>query len=139
MGKQVGLWINHAGARIVALDAEPVSVKTIESNVEGHRKSAGHAGAPRPAHVGGGTESRDERRHGEHLRRYYDEVAALVRGADQLLIMGPGEAPAEFQTRLHRLGWDPCATVLRRCDKMTDVELTAAVKSYFGRPGPPRM
>ena len=67
-----------------------------------------------------------------HLNIYYDAVIACIREAESILIFGPGEAKGELKERLekHKLGGRIAA--IETADKMTDRQIAAKVRAYFG-------
>jgi hypothetical protein len=142
MTTQIGIWIDHAHARIVTLqNGEALPVTTVNSNVEGHHKASGGAGVQPPAHLHGvATRSRERHRIGE-LVRYYRDVAKQLSSAGALFILGPGEAPRELLDAITRHHAPLAARVagVERADKLTDAQLVARVRAFFGsdsRTGP---
>jgi CO dehydrogenase/acetyl-CoA synthase epsilon subunit len=58
-------------------------------------------------------------------------VIASIRGAESILILGPGEAKEELKKRLkkHQLG--SRVVGVETADKMTDRQIEAKVRSFF--------
>jgi hypothetical protein len=56
-------------------------------------------------------------------RVYYENVLALVRGTDEVLIFGAGEAKVELKKRLEREKTCPSISSILPADKMTDTSL----------------
>ena len=123
MKKQVGLWIDHRKAVIVTVSGDTEEITRIASNVERVRYS-GEA-----QDVKG--EDQLDRRFLDHLGKYYDEVIAHVRGAESILIMGPGEAKGEFVKRLQSEGLGESIVGVETLDKMTDPQIAAVVRERF--------
>src|SRR5262245_45790973 len=75
-------------------------------------------------------EDRLDRKRLTHLTEFYDEVIARLRGAEAILILGPGEAKSEFLKRIHskKLGG---GVEVKTADKMTDREIAAKVSEHF--------
>ncbi len=89
MKKDMGLWIDHKRAVVVTLLGEDENVTQVTSDAEKHVQSSnGHDNS---------AEDKRDRRIGEHLHKYYAEIATLLHNADDVLIMGPGEAKGEFR------------------------------------------
>ena len=66
-----------------------------------------------------------------HLNIYYDAVIACVRGAEAILILGPGEAKAELKKRLEIEGLGNRVVGIKTVDKMTDRQIAAKVRKRF--------
>jgi hypothetical protein len=125
MNKQIGLWIDHRKAVVVLITDEGEEVKKITSGMEKHVRFAGHAAE------GGVGEDVSDRKFGNHLNTYYDEVVAVVRNADSIQIFGPGEAKGELEKRLEREGLKARILAVETVDKMTDRQILAKVREHF--------
>jgi hypothetical protein len=125
MKKQIGLWIDHRKAVIVIVTDEGEELKKITSNMEKHVRFTGGT-----ASEDGSTEDVRDRQFGNHLNRYYDEVIAVIRGADSIQIFGPGEAKGELEKRLEREGLKAHVFAIETVDKMTDRQISAKVREY---------
>ena len=88
MKKTVGLWIDHKKAVIVFVTGEEQEIKQVGSNIEKHHRQSGVA---MPA------DDIRQRELTEQLNSYYDEVVSVIREADSILILGPGEAKGELK------------------------------------------
>ena len=125
MKKQAGLWIDHRKAVIVMISDEGEEIKKITSNMEKHVRFTGGT-----ASEDGSTEDVRDRRFENHLNSYYDEVIALIRGADSIQIFGPGEAKGELQKRLEHEGLKAHIFAIETVDKMTDRQISAKVREH---------
>ncbi|MEP7133864.1 MAG: hypothetical protein ABI904_02920 [Chloroflexota bacterium] len=123
MNKQAGLWIDHRKAVIVTIADEEEEIKTITSSMEKHVRFAGEI-----AQGGAGEDARD-RQFGNHLNGYYDEVIAVLRDVDSILIFGPGEAKGELEKRLEHAGLKAHILAVETTDKMTDRQIAAKVRA----------
>jgi hypothetical protein len=125
MSNYVGIWIDHKRAVIVSASAEGVSTKAVESEVGAHPHFGGQQD--------GGGEKKYEERHTHRLERYYDEVIGQLGAPDGILILGPGEAKIELETRLNRSHLETHHGItVEAADKLTDSQLVAKVKEHFG-------
>jgi hypothetical protein len=131
MTKQVGLWIDHRKAVIVTVSAEETSEEVVESKVEKRVRYSGGTGSGERGSRAGEGEDKQERYLEGQLARYYDEVVAKLRGAESILIFGPGEAKAELKTRLERHGLGERITGVETADKMTPRQISAKVRERF--------
>jgi hypothetical protein len=117
----------------VAITNEGEEIVLLISNVEKQLRRSGDSP------LKGSFESRQvpaddsrQRAYTGHLNIYYDAVIASIRDADSILIFGPGEAKGELKERLeqHKLGGRIAA--IETVDKMTDRQIAAKVRTYFG-------
>lgn len=124
MSKDIGLWIDHRKAVIVTLDGDNTEIKEIPSNVA---RQDLYGNDPR-------NETSDDiidKHYAGHLKQYYDDVIASIRGASSILIIGPGEAKGELHKRLENDGLAKCVVGVMTADKMTDKQLAVKVHQYF--------
>lgn len=125
MKNNYGLWIDHRKAVIVSLTAAGEETQEINSEMEKHvRFSAGSS-------EDGSAEDMRDRQYGNHLDAYYDEVIRLIPNADGILIMGPGEAKGEFETRLNHIQPKEHNVSVETADKMTPRQIAAKVREHF--------
>jgi hypothetical protein len=135
MGNQAGIWIDHRRAVIVELTPDGEVVKTIESHVQKHPQRGGDSpmkGTYEARQVPA-DDSRQRALTGE-LDRYYDAVIAALPEKDNLLVLGPGEAKAEFRTRLSKLRPRALVSAIEAADKMTEHQIIVKCRAHFGRP-----
>jgi len=134
MKKQMGMWIDHAKAVIVTLHDENVNTKQIESKVEPTFRLAG--GARQSTPYGPQDESTEHKaleRHKHQLHDYYKTVIQALEVADQILIMGPGEARTELIKAIEQEAPEMASRIrdVRPADKMTQNQLVAEVRNFF--------
>jgi hypothetical protein len=131
MTNRVGLWIDHKRAVIVSVSEQGETVQTIES---GAKRIEYRGGArSRAAYSARYTQGEDQldNRFTEQLNKYYDEVAALLRGAMDVLVMGPGEARTEFKARLEREKGPAREIRVEPADKLTERQIIARVRKHY--------
>jgi len=122
--KEVGVWIDHRRAFIVALSEKGENIMEILSNLEKH------------FHISSGSfdyseEDQLDRKFSNHLKKYYEEITENVSDADTILIFGPGKARNEFEKYLKNSNYNGKINDVEACDKMTDHQIAAKVRSYF--------
>jgi hypothetical protein len=125
------LWIDHKQAVIVSVGQRGETVRKIESGA----KRLEYRGAPRAkaaysARYGQGDDQLDKQ-YLHHLNKYYQRVIGALRGATEILILGPGEAKTELKARLARQKSARRAIRLQPADKMTDRQIVARARRYF--------
>ena len=131
MTTKAGLWIDHRKAVIVMVSDEGDTTKLVESNVERHVRYSGGPGVGGSHGSRGAGEDTRERHFEGQLSKYYDEVIACIRGAEAILIFGPGEAKGELKTRLEHGGLGSRVVGVETVDKMTDRQIAAKVRERF--------
>ena len=124
MTKVIGLWIDHREAVIVTLAGEEEQVKRIGSGMEKHVRFSGGAEQ-------GMDEDTRDRRFTNHLNQFFQEVIAVVRDAESILIFGPGEAKGELAKRLESENLTGRIVGVETVDKMTDRQIAARVREHF--------
>ena len=132
MGTNVGLWIDHRKALIVAVTDKGEEIRLVISKVD---KQPGRSGGlrstmPYEAHLVPADDSR-ERKFTGHLNIYYNAVIASIRDAEAILILGPGEAKGELKKRLVRNKLGGRIVGMETIDRMTDRQIAAKVRRYF--------
>jgi hypothetical protein len=132
MGTKVGLWIDHRKALIVVVTDKGEEIRLIISKVEKQPgRSAGlRSTTPYEAQQVPADDSR-ERKFTGHLNIYYNAVIACIRGAESILILGPGEAKGELKKRLVRNKLGGRIVGIETIDRMTDRQIAAKVRRYF--------
>jgi len=133
MTTQAGLWIDHQKAVIVKVSKAGAMTERVESNVGKHvRYSGGSSGGSSGSREGAGEATRERHFEGQ-LDKYYDEVLARLRGAEAILIFGPGEAKGQLKTRAERAGLDARIVGVETVDAMSDQQIATKVREHFAR------
>ena len=134
MTREVGLWIDHKQAVIVILLRQGEQLEHISSTMS---KNTQHSDASSSTGASGfhhdAAEDAHERRPGNQFNDYYDIVVSNLRGADSILIIGPGDAKDMLQKRLEALSLGGRIVGVETADKMSDTQITAAVREHFRR------
>ena len=138
MTDKAGVWIDHRKAVVVTVSPDGEHTTTlIASSVEKHPER----GSDSP--MKGSYESRQVPADDSHQRAltgelniYYDAVIAALRDHQKLLLLGPGEAKGELHKRLLKMQLGARVVAVLTEDKMTDGQLVAKVRAYFGLSAP---
>jgi hypothetical protein len=132
MKKEIGLWVDHREAIIVTVTDGVEEIKHINSNSGKHIRYSGSSHTKTPEGLKEVTsEDQRDRKFTNNLNSYYDEVIAVLRGADTIQIFGPGEAKGELEKRLEREGLKAHILAVETVDKMTDHQIAAKVRDCF--------
>jgi hypothetical protein len=132
MNTQMGVWIDHRKAIVVAITAKGKERALVISNVERQLRRAGDSplkGSYETRRVP--ADDSRQRAFTGHLNIYYDAVIACMREAESILIFGPGEAKGELKARLERNKLGDRIAAIKTADKMTDRQISAKVRAYF--------
>jgi hypothetical protein len=137
MNTHIGLWIDHRKAVIVLPSEAGWETREILSNADRHpaQNRGKHSTATDGSRSIAAEDVRD-RRLGQHLNAYYDEVIACVHGAKSLLIFGPGEAKGELSVRLSHEKPNDRSVSVETVDKLTDRQIIARVRDHFKKENP---
>lgn len=132
MTKQIGLWIDHKRAVIVALNDKEETMQVIESGIGRHISYRGstHPRTPYSAQYQKGEDQLDNQYMG-YLKKYYEKMLTQLRGADAVFIFGPGEAKAELKKYLENQKYHAQVDEVESADKMTDPQIIARVRKHF--------
>ncbi len=132
MKKNVGLWIDHRKAVIVAVSGKGEETSVIESKAEkqpgrfdGVRSTTSYESQKVQA------DGRQDIKFSDKLNVYYDEVISILRGAESILLFGPGEAKGELKKRLENDHLDNLIQAVETVDHMTDRQVAAKVREYY--------
>jgi hypothetical protein len=132
MKKEIGLWIDHREAIIVILNDGEEETKHITSNGGKHVRYSGSSHSKTPQGLKEVTsEDQRDRKSGNELNKYYDQVIAAIRDAETIQIFGPGEAKGELEKRMERAGMRAHILAVESMDKMTDRQISAKVREHF--------
>lgn len=132
MKKEVGLWLDHREAIIVVLTESGEEVKHIDSGSGKHMRYSGSSHPKTPEGLKEVTsEDQRDRKFGNRLNQYYDEVIAAIRDAETIQIFGPGEAKGELVKHIKQGGLKAHILAIEAMDKMTDRQISAKVRQHF--------
>jgi hypothetical protein len=128
MSVKAGVWIDHKQAIVVLITDANQEIKKISSGIKRPVRSRSNNPYTPNDFV---AEDRLERKFDSHLKDFYDQVIACLRGSEALLILGPGEAKGEFHKRIKNKKLRGLVIELKTADKMTDRQLAAKVTQHF--------
>jgi stalled ribosome rescue protein Dom34 len=132
MTKNIGLWIDHKKAIIVFQSEQGQEIQTIESGVgrHVHFRGASHPKSAYSAQYQQGDDQLDNK-YLEHLNKFYEKVIDHLRGAEAVLIFGPGEAKGELEKRIAHEKVNVQIVAIEPADKLTERQIAAKVRDYF--------
>ena len=101
MATKAGVWIDHKQAIVVLVTDAGKEIKKIAFDIGQPIRATGGSRSKNPYKPKEFVaEDTLERKLGNDRNNYYDDVIAAIRGAEAILILGPGEAKGEFLKRL---------------------------------------
>lgn len=132
MKTEIGMWLDHREAIIVVLTDGREEIRHIASGGAKHMRYSGSSHSKTPEGLKEVTsEDQRDRKFGNNLNKYYDEVIAAIRNAETIQIFGPGEAKGELEKRLEHEGIKAHILAVETADKMTDRQISAKVREHF--------
>jgi len=132
MKKEVGLWIDRRKTVIVTLEDDNETTREIRSNIENHiRPDAKIRVKSTKKSTETKAEDLQEKNFGDNLRNYYTGVISMIRSADSIWIIGPGEAKGELEHMLKKEGLGERIVGVETVNKMTDPQIQAKVRVHY--------
>ena len=135
-GTTTGIWISANSATVLQWSPQGSLLHRIVSTVPGRHRSTGRP--PTEAHPAG------EGHRDEHMRTFFDEVARVLPGEDELLLVGDGEVVEHFADYVRALDArhrQSRRIVVEKSAPLTDRQLLARLRTFAGSPArrtPPR-
>ena len=134
MGTHVGVWLDHREAHIMSITDNYEDMKLINSGIEQQSRRVGNS--PHAGHFESqlmrADDSKEKARTG-HLNAYYDAIIENIRGADAILVIGPGEAKDEFARRLKGTDLGKRVETVEAADRMTDHQIASKIRAFFSK------
>jgi hypothetical protein len=131
--EHAGVWIDHRKAVIVTLEPTGEHITVMLSTVEKHPERGGDS--PLKGDYEAAQVPADDKRQraltGE-LNGFYDAVTAKLNEAASVIVFGPGEAKGELHKRMLKTKAKVQVLAVTTDDKMTDPQIAAKVREYFG-------
>ena len=133
MSGNAGEWVDHRKAVVVELTAGGEKTRVLASEVEKHPERGGDSplkGRYEARQVP--ADDKRQRAHTGELNAYYAAVVEALRGYDRLMLFGPGEAKEELHQCLLKAKLGDRVVAVQTEDKMTDPQIVAKVRAFFG-------
>jgi hypothetical protein len=131
-----GLWIDRHKAFIVSITDAGETIVWVESDIERKVRLSGGSRTgkipfgPQQVSVDGKQEARIKRQ----LHEYYQEIIRRIQDANEILILGPGEAKTEIKKELEKSRALASKKVtVQPADKMTERQTVARVRQFFSK------
>ena len=134
MAQNLGIWIDHKKAVIVAVAGDTHTVLEIESGVEKQaRPAVGARGSTPHGPRMVASESQKNQPYKRQLRDYYVRVIRMIRDAGKIFIFGPGEAKLELERIMEKKkGLMDKIAGIEPATQLTETQIVAKVKRFYG-------
>lgn len=130
MDRTVGLWIDHKQA--YAIWYPDGKVDEIPSHIEPPSHYSGGTQLGGKLNQKGDVELHHNDRFRLQLNKYYQQVISLLKDADSILIMGPGQAKVEFEKAIKKnKNLQKRVLKVETADKMTKNQMIAYVRKFY--------
>ena len=120
MSTHVAVWLDHKEAHVFHVHPDAADEATVLAppHNDHHKHTRGQLGL---------------KEHPEDSKRFYHHLVTALRGADELLIVGPGSAKLEFSRYLHSHDQEMEKKVvgIETVDHPSDGQFIAYAKRYF--------
>lgn len=140
MKKQTGIWIDLRNAWVINLpiehDGEIVIEHIISEIEEGEAVGGTRSRTPWGPQHGNDQSKLEERRHHEEKHFFTNILKHIHPTTEELVIFGPSEAKYGLDNLIAKQHAAPKIMGVEAADKMTEHQMTAWVRNYFGRPAP---
>jgi stalled ribosome rescue protein Dom34 len=124
--RYTAVWIDQQQARVLHVEAETFT----ESIIHAPQHLPRHPQREAPVH-----------NHPDDEGRFFDEVTQSLRGANQVLVVGPSQTKLHFRdyVKAHAATLSFGIAGVETIDHPTDKQLAAYVRQYFLSPGQVRI
>lgn len=131
--KKTGIWLDKEKAHIVVLNNGPEKMHTIYSDLEFFNPKGGSRSKTKwgPQEVVHDSKYLEREKH--QIREYFNTLAELVKGTDELALFGPADTAEKFRKYLDEK-FQPLASKVKtvtKADSMTDNQVKALVRNFY--------
>jgi stalled ribosome rescue protein Dom34 len=128
MSTKIGVWLDRSKAIILQFEDNKCDVVTLNSNIE----SARHPRCGTEGHCTIIPERKNKGRRQEIVRKFYQGIAAKIKNAGAIFILGPGMAKTEFAKELNAVKQLRSRVIgIAVADKMSLRQLESKVRNFF--------
>lgn len=132
MQKQIGLWIDHRKAVMTTLIDGTETTHEIISGLEKRPRFSDNPRAKVPDEkIMAMNENSRDRQYDNLLEVFYSQVLSLIKDADAIWIIGPGEAKQEFEKFMKNRNLSACIAGIEPADKLTSKQIASKTRQFF--------
>ena len=131
--KQIGIWIDKRGAKIVSIENGNENFYTIPSGVEELNPIEGSGTRLKGGPQDVVQDSKFLNRERQQFAKFFDVVASGIEGADEIVIFGPAETGKKLHLELSQKYPElhTRTSSVEKADSMTDNQLKAWVRKFY--------
>jgi len=132
--KYTGIWMDKSKAIVVSIEKGKEKMDTILSEIEDFRIKGGSGSRMKGGPQDVVQDSRYLEREKGQFKIFFKKLVPFIEDCDAVVILGPAQAGNKFSKALsedHRDLYSKVQSV-EKTDNMTDNELKAWVREYFG-------
>lgn len=134
MKTQAGVWLDHQDATIVFLrdlgdEVRHINIRQLQQQADRERNAQHNPGG----HENSASHPSEQCEHkfGEALSRFYDEIVFNLAAAQQILIMGPGEAKLGLRRCMEHKGLNHQILEVRSTERLSEAQVIAETRRIF--------
>ncbi len=132
MKREVGLWIDHTKAIIVTVMGEKEETRHVKSDIGKYVYfSGGSYASPLYGICSITGKGKQDLAFQDFLSAYYEGVIAMIRHADSIWIVGPGEAKEELEKQLQHDQHNAHTVGIESMGKLTSRQIAAKVRQHY--------
>jgi len=133
--KLIGVWLDGSKAVLVTIEGERSDLRTIDSGIETQARIEGEGNqAGRFGNQFVEDERAKEHRIHEMENKFLEKVLTAVSSGDQLLVFGPAQMKNRFEKLFTaKTGQKPNLRAVEAADSMTDNQIAAHVREFYGK------
>ena len=133
MDKYLVVWLDHETAVMIKIQDSHMEIFHIHS--QNNEQLASHNGnvlSESGGHHDFSHERKIERRHGEHLHHYYQNIIHNMKDIKEILILGPGEAKFELENEMAKFkGLSSKIISIQSTDKLSENQIVSKARKFF--------
>ncbi|MBL7473010.1 hypothetical protein [Robertkochia sediminum] len=131
--KNVGVWMDKEKALIIETDASGERMNVLESEIEAFNPTGGSRSKTKWGPQDVVQDSKYTEREKHQMKRYFDNLAEALKEAEQLVIFGPADTNAKFNSYLkdHKKDLADKVKGVEKADSMTDNQVKALVRDFY--------
>lgn len=122
--KRIGIWMDHASAKLLEYGQGPVEIQVIHSSLAHHEREEAAGTGEHQMH------NKEQHQDAD----YYKRLGAIMKSYDRVLLFGPTKAKEELFNLLsadHQFA--KVKIEVQQTDKMTEGQLRAFVRAFFSK------
>ena len=122
--KNIGIWMDHASAHLMAFTTDPIETTIITSAFTHQEKE----------HSLSKSENLMHNKEQHQQAAYYKEIGEVIKRYEEVLLFGPTDAKVELFNLLRKDHlFEKIKIETKHADKMTENQKHAFVKEYFSQ------